>query len=222
VEWPSCGDAATWFGSAGTWIGSVGTWFVGLVAAFIAWRQFSHGRFKPTVRAFRDTAGRIVVIVTNEGAGAGHVDDIDLLVARKQPPNTPKVGYYWEIANERAANVRPVPFALPGMTTARAVLILDDPDDLTDDVHVRVTYGSGRRSDPEKLIRSRGRIYGSTSLPGIQLTGDQADPSARPKGAAARDRTSVVRVYRREVRSVVIVRPPSGPTSADQQPTEDR
>ncbi len=47
----SSGDLAAWLGTAGTWV-------VGIVAAFIAWVQYDHNRFKPQVAAYRDSNGR--------------------------------------------------------------------------------------------------------------------------------------------------------------------
>lgn len=170
LAWAATGDTATW-------VGSLGTWFVGLVAGVIAWRQFQHGRFRPQVHAYRDDDGRIVVRLVNRGAGAGSVEDVDLLAARRPVSDVPLVAYRWEVAGTPAPGLGSSPFTLPGASTAQLVLLPEDATAITDKVHVRVHFGTGHRCAPRPLRRIRGRIYGSTSIPGetVPAPGGAAD-----------------------------------------------
>ena len=100
------------------WVDAIGTWVVGLALAAITVLQYRHSRFRPKVRAYRDLRHRIVVRVTNEGAGAGTVEDVDLV--NNHDPSSHVVPYTWELpgGQEDESTRTPLPFALPGLSTA--------------------------------------------------------------------------------------------------------
>jgi hypothetical protein len=150
-------------GDLATWVGSVGTCVVGLLAAVIALVQYNHGRFRPRVRAYHDLRGRIVVRVTNEGAGTGTVEDVDLLPG---VPGKPVVTYTWEITGSDDDKRTPLPFTLPGLSTAQLVLLPTNPKAITEATRARVTYGNGDRSPATELTKAKGTIIGTTTIPG--------------------------------------------------------
>jgi hypothetical protein len=106
-------------GDTATWVGSIGTCAVGILAAVIAWVQYNHSRFRPQVHAYHDLKGRVVVRVTNEGAGTGTVEDVDLLSG---DPSSPALTYVWETTGSDNDKRTPIPFTLPGLSTAQLVM----------------------------------------------------------------------------------------------------
>jgi hypothetical protein len=150
-------------GDTATWVGSIGTCAVGLLAAIITWVQYNHSRFRPRVHAYHDSRDRVVVRVTNEGAGTGTVEDIDLLSA---DPSSPALTYVWEIAGNEDDKRTAVPFTLPGLSTAQLVLQPTKAQAVTPATRARVTYGNGRRSRPIEVNEVKGTIFGTTTIPG--------------------------------------------------------
>lgn len=148
-----------------TWVGSIGTWVVGAVAGVIAWLQFHHLRFRPKVLAYRDSRGRVVVRITNYGAGAGSVEDVDLL-RPGHDASTPAVPYRWEIAHHLEPGMIPIPFSLPGLSTAQLVLMPINESDVTQGTRARVIFGNHRSSPCTSIADVAGTIFGTTTIPG--------------------------------------------------------
>jgi hypothetical protein len=151
-------------GDTATWVDAAGTWVVGVVAGFIAWRQYDHSRFKPDVVAYFDGDGRIVVRITNKGAGAGSAEDIDLQPERDRESGQPVIPYHLEIDGTPAGTVGTTPFPLAGLDTVQVVLLPIDTGDITAETHVLVRYGNGKTSDPKPLNKVFGRMFGSTTI----------------------------------------------------------
>jgi hypothetical protein len=148
------------------WVDAIGTWVVGLAVAAITVLQYRHSRFRPKVRAYRDLRHRIVVRVTNEGAGAGTVEDVDLV--NDHDPGSHVVAYTWEFPGEQADEPTrtPLPFALPGLSTAQLVLKPQQEDDITEATRAQVFYGNDEDSGCVELQKVPGTVFGSTSIPG--------------------------------------------------------
>jgi hypothetical protein len=130
--------------------------------ARIAEKQFEHERFRPLIKAYCDEERRVAVQVVNQGAGSGQVQDLNLIVhgdlvrMRK---------FEWEMPEDTPPDTAPVPFLIGGLQTAQLVVIPEPELDLGD-VCVRIDYGDGSRSDLIELIALRGRIHGTTAIPG--------------------------------------------------------
>jgi hypothetical protein len=150
-------------GDTATWVGSIGTCAVGILAAVIAWVQYNHSRFRPQVHAYHDLKGRVVVRVTNEGAGTGTVEDVDLLSG---DPSSPALTYVWETTGSDNDKRTPIPFTLPGLSTAQLVMQPTKAKAVTPATRARVTYGNGRRSRPIEITKVAGTIFGTTTIPG--------------------------------------------------------
>ena len=99
-------------GTAADWTAAAGIWVIGAVAVWIAVVQYRHVQFRPTVWAYRDNDGRILVRIVNHGSGSGFVDQVRLL-----PQDHERTGraerYDWELAGAASAD-HPLPFALAG------------------------------------------------------------------------------------------------------------
>jgi hypothetical protein len=149
-----------------TWVGSLGTWAVGVIAAVIAWIQYQHSRFRPRVLAYRDSDGRVVVRITNDGAGSGGIEDIDLL--NQHDSNVPVIPFDFELPGAIRQAETPVPFTLPGLSTAQLVFKPKQASSITAATRARVMYGNGHRSPCVKITQVNGRIFGSTSVPGVE------------------------------------------------------
>ena len=63
-------------GTAADWVAAAGIWVIGAVAVWIAVAQYRHVQFRPTVWAYRDNDGRILVRIVNHGSGSGFVDQV--------------------------------------------------------------------------------------------------------------------------------------------------
>jgi len=130
--------------------------------ARIAEKQFEHEGFRPLIKAYCDEERRVAVQVVNQGAGSGQVQDLNLIVhgdlvrMRK---------FEWEMPEDTPPDTAPVPFLIGGLQTAQLVVIPEPELDLGD-VCVRIDYGDGSRSDLIELIALRGRIHGTTAIPG--------------------------------------------------------
>lgn len=155
------GDLATWLGTAGTWV-------IGIIAAFIAWIQYDHNKFKPLVSAYRDSKDpveRVVVRIANRGAGSGTIEHVHFLPGGHDA-DTSALLFDWEFQGARVQGAAFVPFLLPGLSTAQLVM-LRSIDTFTPSVRARVTYGNGRRSPCVELTKVEGVILGSTMIPGV-------------------------------------------------------
>jgi hypothetical protein len=151
-------------GTWADWTAAFGTWVVGLAAAAIAIAQFWHSKFRPTVSAYRDSAGRILVRIVNKGAGAGFVDEVNILPQEHEA--TGKTEFYkWELSGKPSAK-RPVPFPLGGGGSAQLVL-LPESDEPPDSLRVRVEYGTGKDSGCCAITKVAVRLYGTTVIPGV-------------------------------------------------------
>jgi hypothetical protein len=153
---PGSGDLAAW-------LGTIGTWLLGIIAAFIAWVQYDHNKFKPQVTAYRDTNKRIVVRIANRGAGSGTIEAVHLLPGG-HGSNTPALLVNWEFAGAKVEGVVFVPFMLPGLGTAQLVMLPIDP--ITPSTRARVTYANNRKSPCVELAEIDGVVLGSTMIPG--------------------------------------------------------
>lgn len=164
--------AAGFADSSGTWAdwaAAFGTWVVGIAAAAIAIAQLRRSKFRPVVSAYRDTEGRIMVRIVNKGAGAGFVDEVNVL-----PPQHETTGdtefYQWELSGKSSAK-RPLPFPLGGSTSAQLVLLPKSaapPESL----RVRIEYGTGKDSGCCAITPVGVRLYGTTVIPGVTPTAD--------------------------------------------------
>lgn len=145
------------------WLGAIGTWAVGLVAAFIAWIQYDHNRFKPQVAAYRDLKRRVIVRIANRGAGSGTIGAVHLLPGGHDA-STPALLVDWEFGGSKVEGAVFIPFILPGLSTAQLVMLPIDA--VTPSTRARVTYGNGRRSPCFTLVEVDGVVLGSTMIPG--------------------------------------------------------
>lgn len=147
-------------------LGTVGTWVAGLSAAAIALVQLYRSGFQPRVIAYHDSSDRIVVRVINNAGGAGMIEDLSFL-SPGHGPNTPELFYRWEIAGRIVSSQTPLPFALPGYSTAQLVVKLRAPASQLPGIRARVKYGNDRKSRCTKIEDIEGTIFGSTQIPGI-------------------------------------------------------
>ncbi len=154
------GDLATWLGTAGTWV-------IGIIAAFIAWIQYDHNKFKPLVSAYRDSKDpveRVVVRIANRGAGSGTIERVHLLRGGHDA-GTPALLFDWEFQGAKVEGAAFFPFLLPGLSTAQ--LVMRPVDTIIPSVRARVTYGNSHRSPCVELTKVEGVILGSTMIPGV-------------------------------------------------------
>ena len=155
------------------WVGAVGTWAVGLVAGWIALMQYRKAKFRPAVWAFRDSVGRIMVRVINEGAGAGFVSDVNLMTPKHLVRGSREglVFYRWELEGA-ASDQRPLPFSLAGGASAQLFLLPREDDKALagvslNSLRVRVDYGDGRDSGCRRMQQVAARIFGTTFIAGV-------------------------------------------------------
>jgi hypothetical protein len=160
-------QAATSAASAGTaaeWTAAAGIWVIGALAVWIAVVQYRQVRFRPTVWAYRDNDGRILVRIVNQGSGSGFVDQVSLL-----PQDHDRTGraerYDWELAGAASAD-RPVPFPLAGGASAQ-LFLLPSTTAHPRSLRVRVEFGAGADSGCRPINGVTSRLYGSTVIPGV-------------------------------------------------------
>jgi hypothetical protein len=150
-------------GDTAAWLGTIGTWLLGIIAAFIAWIQYDHNRFKPQVTAYRDANRRVVVRIANRGAGSGTIEAVHLLTGG-HASSAPALLVNWEFAGAKVEDAVFVPFMLPGLSTAQLVMLPIDP--ITPSTCARVTYANNRKSPFVELVDVDGVVLGSTMIPG--------------------------------------------------------
>ena len=168
-------------GTAADWTAAAGIWVLGALAAWIAVAQYRHRQFRPSVWAYRDTDGRILVRIVNQGSGSGFVDQVSLL-----PQDHERTGraerYDWELAGAASID-RPLPFALAGGASAQLFLLpvtTAHPRSL----RVRVEFGAGTDSGCRPINGVTNRLYGSTVIPGV-TQGPAAEGTVSVTGTAA-------------------------------------
>jgi hypothetical protein len=151
-------------GTAADWTAAAGIWVIGAVAVWIAVVQYRHVQFRPTVWAYRDNDGRILVRIVNHGSGSGFVDQVRLL-----PQDHERTGkaerYDWELAGAASAD-HPLPFALAGGASAQ-LFLLPSTTAHPRSLRVRVEYGAGTDSGCQPISGVTTRLYGSTVIPGV-------------------------------------------------------
>lgn len=151
-------------GTAADWVGAAGIWVIGAVAVWVAVVQYRHVQFRPSVWAYRDNDGRILVRIVNHGSGSGFVDQVRLL-----PQDHERTGnaerYDWELAGEASAD-HPLPFALAGGDSAQ-LFLLPITNAHPRSLRVRVEYGAGTDSGCRPITGVTTRLHGSTAIPGV-------------------------------------------------------
>jgi hypothetical protein len=103
---------------------------------------------------------------------AGTVEDVDLVTSYHD--DAPLVDYEWEGWTVDA----PVPFVLPGKTSA--ILILGTKQKLAADVRVRILYGSNESSGCINLRSVSGSLAENTVLPPGSLALRNPPPASPP------------------------------------------
>lgn len=151
-------------GDVAAWVGAGATVLLGVIAAAIAWMQFTHSKFNPSEYAAFDKAGRILVRVVNEGSGSGTVENVRLL-GTLNDGRVVALAYRWEIEGAKSMD-RPLPFPLAGGGVAQ-LFLLPHPREDTSNAKVEVSYGDKSRSKPLVLRPVDGRLVGTTTITGI-------------------------------------------------------
>jgi hypothetical protein len=151
-------------GTWADWAAALGTWVVGVAAAAIAIAQFWQSKFRPVVSAYRDSEGRILVRIVNHGAGAGFVDEVNILPQQHEVTGRTEF-YKWELWG-KPSTTRPVPFPLSGGGSAQLIL-LPESDAPPESLRVRVEYGTGKDSGCCAITSVPTRLYGTTTIPGV-------------------------------------------------------
>ena len=161
-------------GDWASWVEAAGVWAVGILAGAIAWMQYRNSVFRPEATAYieQDKRRRILVRITNQSSAAGTVEDVDLVTSYHD--DAPLVDYEWEGWTVDA----PVPFVLPGKTSA--ILILGTKQKLAADVRVRILYGSNKSSGCINLRSVSGRLAENTVLPPGSLALRNPPPASPP------------------------------------------
>ena len=149
-------------GDVEQWVGALATLLVGALAGAIAWLQYRNSVFRPDVEvaaeAEPDTNGRqnVAIRVVNRGGAPGSIERIQLLDGRHH-----RVAVAWK--SPWSDTNPPLPFLLPGK--ASAILVLQQPKMLGDDVKVKIIYGDRKDRGCTDIHRARGVLLEYTALP---------------------------------------------------------